>query len=270
MIKFKQILFVGLAILLLTGCNFVSNSFKSKKTTKEFLENVLHKHYNKALTYLALDRDSTRVFNKDTVKMALEKFRKAIEKDFGTELNYSFMKTEKIFSTAKDKSTPPNTTLAFIQISNKKDFGVLKVTLDDKSKKILTINLLNIKRPIPKMINFWLFGLIAICIPVFNLFVIRLIKHSDLKKKWPKYLAVIFFNVPTITYNVVSGLSFSLLSFQFLFGISFEYMGYLNTAWAFGVPLGGIYWMWKLKFKKELDVIPSAEAQVSTENTEEG
>ena len=30
-------------------------------------------------------------------------------------------------------------------------------------------------------------------------------------------------------------------------------MGYMNSMWAFGIPLGGIYWLWKIKNKKEED-----------------
>ena len=92
----------------------------------------------------------------------------------------------------------------------------------------------------------------AICVPIFNIWIIRKIKKSDLKKKWLKYIAVIFLNVPAITYNAVYGLSFSLLSFQILFGISFSYMGYLSSAWTFGIPLGGLYWLWKLNKKEDV------------------
>jgi hypothetical protein len=28
-------------------------------------------------------------------------------------------------------------------------------------------------------------------------------------------------------------------------------MGYLNSFWTFGIPLGGIYWLWKLNKKTE-------------------
>jgi len=75
--------------------------------------------------------------------------------------------------------------------------------------------------------------------------------HSDLNKKWLKYIAVIFLNVPAITYAAVNGVSFKLLNFQILFGISFGYMGFLDSYWTFGIPLGGIYWFWKLKQRRK-------------------
>ena len=59
-------------------------------------------------------------------------------------------------------------------------------------------------------------------------------------------MAILFFNVPAISYSAVEGLGFQLINFQFLLGISFSYMGFMNAAWTFGIPLGGMYWLWKL------------------------
>lgn len=119
------------------------------------------------------------------------------------------------------------------------------------------------------MTLFWLFGLLAICIPVFNIYVIRQIKRSNLKKKWLKYIAVIFLNTPAITYAAVNGLSFKLINFQILLGVSFGYMGYLNSYWTFGIPLGGLYWFWKLRQQKNEVTEPeiATEQIIETEPT---
>jgi hypothetical protein len=139
---------------------------------------------------------------------------------------------------------------------------------DDKSKKILNINTLDVKEPIPSMAFFWIFGLVAICIPIFNIYVIRQIKRSNLKKKWLKYIAVIFLNVPAITYSAVTGIALKLLNFQILLGISFGYMGYLSSFWTFGIPLGGLYWLWKLKQHSKLtgETEPEFDFQIETIN----
>ncbi|MBL4625368.1 MAG: hypothetical protein JKY42_09555 [Flavobacteriales bacterium] len=113
--------------------------------------------------------------------------------------------------------------------------------------------MLEVKEPIPNMIFFWLFGILAICVPVFNIYVIRLVKKSDLNKKWLKYLAIICLNLPAISFAAVHGFSFNLLSFQILLGFSFSYMGYLSSLWTFGLPLGGVYWFWNLKYKNPVD-----------------
>lgn len=70
---------------------------------------------------------------------------------------------------------------------------------------------------------------------------------------------MIFLNVPAITYNAHYGLSFSLLRFQILFGISFSYMGYLSSVWTFGIPLGG------LKLNKETGDGTITEKEIMTE-----
>jgi hypothetical protein len=161
------------------------------------------------------------------------------------------MSAEKKWSTNKNESTPPNTTRVLMQFSNNKEFGVFQVLFDDKSKKILNIEMLEIKAAIPNTTTFWLFGLLAICVPIFNVYMIVKVKRSRYKKKWIKYLAIIVLNVPAITYKAIGGLSFGLLSFQILFGTSFEYMGYLNAAWTFGLPLGGLYFFWQLRNGKD-------------------
>lgn len=246
----KKILLTVLTVSLMTGCDFIKNTFTYKDKTKELVETLIKEDYNKALDHFAMEHEMAKNTDKEEMKKGLSAFREVIVKNFGTELNYSFMKSEKKFSTIKEENTPPNTTVALIEFSNNKEFGVFNVLFDDNSGKILNISMLDVKEPIPSMTVFWLFGLLAICIPIFNIYVIRQIKRSDLKKKWLKYIAVIFLNVPAITYAAVYGLSFKLLSFQILLGVSFGYMGFLNSYWTFGIPLGGLYWFWKLKLRK--------------------
>ena len=248
----KKVLLTILTVSILTGCNFVSNIFKYKDMAKEFVETLIKEDYNKCIELLAMEHEIARNTNIDTLKIKLADLRKVIVENWGTQLDYSFMKAEKNFSTIEANNTPSNTTLVLIQFNNKKDFGVFEVLFDDNSEKLLNIKSLGVKEPIPTMTYFWLFGLLAICIPIFNIYVIRQIKRSNLKRKWLKYIAVILLNVPAIQYAAVSGLSFKLLNFQILLGVSFSYMGYLNSYLAFGIPLGGLYWFWKLRRKNEV------------------
>ena len=245
-----------ISIFTVTGCEFIGNTFEYKKTTEEFSEALINEDYDTCVDLFALDHEMAQNTNIDTMRAGLPKFRAMIINNFGENLEYTLMSSEKKFSTVEGESTPPNTTRVLVQIENPEEFGVLKVLFDDTSKKILNLNALDVKEEIPNMFPFWLFGLLAICIPIFNIYVINQIRKSNLKRKWLKYLAVLFFNVPAITYSAVSGLGFKLLNFQILLGISFSYMGYLNSMWAFGIPLGGIYWLWKLKTKKEESQLP--------------
>ena len=250
MTKLIQPLLLILTVSFLTSCDFINNTFTYKDTTQGFVKSLLEEDYEKSLTFMALDHEGFKNTNLDTLKSGLANFQKLIVNNFGNELDYKFMTANKTFSTVEGESTAPNTTKAQIQFSNKQEFGVFEITFEDNSNKILYIKTLDIKEKIPNMIMFWLFGILAICVPIFNIWVIRKIKKSDLNKKWLKYIAVIFLNVPAIIYSAVYGLSFKLLSFQILFGISFEYMGYLGSAWSFGIPLGGLYWWWELNGKK--------------------
>ena len=247
--KLIKTLLLILTVSLFTSCDFINNAFTYKDTTEGFVEALIEEDYEKSLIFMAIENEAFKNTNLDTLKIGLGNFQNVIVTNFGKELNYKFMTAEKTFSTVEGESTAPNTTKAQIEFSNDKEFGVFEITFDDNSNKILYIKTLDLKEEIPSMTLFWLFGILAICVPIFNIWIIRKIKKSNLKKKWLKYIAVIFLNVPAITYSAVYGLSFSLLSFQILFGISFSYMGYLSSAWTFGIPLGGLYWLWKLNKK---------------------
>lgn len=267
--KRKVIVFIILTTLFLTSCDFIKNTFTYKDKTKEFVESLLIEDYKKCVSLMAMEHKIAKNTNIDTLKKGLANFRQLIVSNWGTELEYSFMKSEKKFSTIEADNTPPNTTLIFVEFNNKKDFGVLKVLFDDESKKILNIKTLDVKAPIPTMTYFWLFGLLAICIPIFNIYVISQINKSELNKKWLKYISVIFINVPALSYAAVNGFSFDLLSFQLFFGISFSYMGFLNSYWTFGIPLGGLYWLWKLRQLKNehlLTELTSDEQNIENED----
>lgn len=244
--KVKGLVLVFFLSNCLTGCDFIKNSFEFKRATIEFTEALLNEQYDKCVSFIALEHPTAKGTNIDTMKMAFKNFREVIVSNFGSKLDYSFMKSEKKFSTKEGEGAPPNTTLVLVQISNKSHFGVLKVQFDDSSKKIMGINTLDLKKPIPSMTLFWLFGIVALAVPIFNIYVIRKIRRSKLERKWLKYLAVIFINVPAFSYIAVNGISFQPLNFQFMLGISFSYMGYVNAAWTFGIPLGGLYWFWRL------------------------
>jgi len=253
----RNIVLLILTVSFLTGCNFIHNTFKYKDIAKEFVESLVKEDYDKSIKFMATEHEMAKNINIDTLKMTLAITRNLIVENWGAELTYSLMKTEKKFSTIAANNTTLNTTVVLLEFKNKKEFGVFQFLFDDNSEKIVNINVLAIKSPIPTMAYFWLFGLFAICIPVFNIYIIRQIKRSDLKRKWLKYIAVILLNVPTITYAAVNGLSFDLLHFQAL-GIGFGYMGYLNSYWTFGIPLGGLYWFWKIRRKRN-DVVDSCD-----------
>lgn len=264
MIKISRIFFAILVTIQLCGCNFIKNSFTYKDKTKEFVDALLSEDYEYALTQMALEHESAQGVNKDTLKNSLSNFRKLIADNFGTKLDYKFMQSRKTWSTEPEKSTPPHTTNAMIQFSNGKEFSVFNILFDDKSGKIININTINTKYTVPNMILFWLLGLLPLCVLAFNIYVIKLVKRSTLRRKWLKYMAIIVLNVPAISYAAVGGFGFKLLSFQILLGISFSYMGYLMTSWTFGLPLGGLYWFLKLR----RNVTDFTEEPIQENNTE--
>lgn len=252
-LSFLNLLFL---LTIFTSCDFIKDSFTYKDKTKDFVEALMSKNYDKCISLMAMNHETAKNTNLDSLKFGLENFRTVVGSNFGDgPFEYSLVKSEKKRSTVAGESTPPNTTLANIEFSNGKELGVFQVLFDDNSKKILNIHTLEMKAEKPNMLLFWLFGILPLTVLLLNIYVIRVIKKSNLTKKWLKYLAVIVLNVPAISYAAVDGLSYQLLNFQILFGVGFSLMGYLGSVWTFGIPLGGIYWLWKIKKSK---ISPSA------------
>ena len=143
---------IRISILLLTislfvSCDFVKDSFTFKDKTKEFVETLMKKDYDKCVTQMALESEMGKNTNIDTLKLGLEQFRGLVQRNFGDKFEYSLMKSEKKRSTIESENTPPNTTLALIEFTNEKEFGVFQVLFDDNSKKIININTLDVKAP---------------------------------------------------------------------------------------------------------------------------
>lgn len=243
---------IKLSILLLVlaisfaGCTFLGNTFEYKDTTKEFVNAVLKENYDKAVSLMAMEHETAKGTDIQNLKSGLSSLRELVVNNFGQELEYTFIKTEKTFTTGENKQLP-NTTVLYLQLENEKEFGYFQVLFDDQSGKILNIQLQEVKQPIPSMTAFWLFGILAVSVFAFNVYMIIQVRKSNLKKKWQKYLAIILLNVPTIGWSAVGGFFFKLLNFQIMLGISFSMMGYMNTVWALGIPLGSLYVFWKLK-----------------------
>jgi len=255
-------------IALFGSCNFIENVTAYKSTTKDFVEALLNQNYDKGISLMSTKFTEGR--NKDTLKATLGNIRHAIIENFGDKLNYSFESATKTFSTDNSETTPPGETLVFIQISNAEVFGEVKVIFDDQSKKILSFYLLNEKEPLPKMGYFWLFGILTLGVLAFNIYMIVKVKRSNLKTKWPKYLAIILLNVPTIGYKALGGAFFSLINFQFLLGVSFNFTGSLNWMFAFGVPVGSLFVLYRLsmglyKTKDEITTDDYVEPELPTE-----
>ncbi len=254
---------------LFTSCDFIKNTFTYKDKTENFVEALMDKNYDECINLMATDHETAKKTNRDSLKSGLDQFRAVIGSNFGDgNFEYTFMNAEKKRSTIAAENTPPNTTLAHIEFSNGKNIGVFQILFDDTSNKIINIHTLDVKAEKPNMLLFWLFGILPLAVLLFNIYVIRQIRKSNLTRKWLKYLAVIVLNVPAISYAAVDGLSYKLLNFQILFGVGFSFMGYLGSVWTFGIPLGGIYWLWKLHQQKNLAFITKSTSQIIPDSHE--
>jgi hypothetical protein len=245
MITTIRILSIFVWVILLTGCNLVDDSPTYKQKTAVFVETLIKEEYDKCLALLATDHKLVNV-NPDTIKKHLSLLRASIADNWGTQLEYSMIRSEKKISAVLAENRPPNTTLVLVGFNNKQEFGILRVLFDDESGKILSINILDEKHQIPSRTYIWIFGLISACVLFFNTYVIVRILRSTTNRRWLKSLAVAFLNIPAISYSILDGISFHVLHFQFM-GISFAHKDLLSTQLMFGIPLAALYWFWKLR-----------------------
>jgi hypothetical protein len=247
--KLLSIVFILTLALCLNGCSFISSLSNYRSTTETFTNSLINRNFDKCVSLMNM-RENPNI-NLTEFKVGLDTFRSVIVKNFGSKLEYTFMRAEKKYSTDKKDNLPPNTTLVMIEFHNDKDVGVLQVLFDDKTTKIDNIKTLDVKQPIPDMSKFWFFGFLAAIVLAVNIYTIVLVKRSDLKRKWLSYIAIILLNAPTIQYHAIDGLFFKLLQFQFLLGVSFQKTGYLDSAWAIGIPVGAIFILWKLNSPRQ-------------------
>ena len=228
----------------LNGCNLISSLSGYNSTTETFTNSLINRDFDKCISLMSVGRASDADVRQ--LKVNLDTFSKVIVRNFGTKLEYSFVKAEKKFSSNKEENLPPNTTLVQIEFHGDKYVGVMEVLFDDKTRKIDNIKTLDVKQLIPDMTKFWLFGIFAAGVLAFNIYTIVMVKRSGLKRKWLAYIGIVLLNIPTIQYNAIGGLSFKLLYFQILLGVSFQKMGYLGSAWAVAIPLGAIIAQWRI------------------------
>lgn len=235
-----------LTIIILSSCNFINNTIEYNDSSKEFMNTILKQNVDKSLPYFALESEAAKNVDISQMKNGLEEFRTTILNQFGADLEYEFISANKHISSVAENNNPKNTTVVTLQFENGTNFGVVEMLYDDNSKKLLNINILDIKEPIPNTTLLYIIGFISLIIPIFNIYVINKIRKSNLSKKWLKYIAIVIFNFPTLIYNVVTGLGFKAFQFTFL-GLGFQATGYLNSVVTIGIPIAGIYWFWKLR-----------------------
>jgi hypothetical protein len=247
--KYLLIILTVLTAGLFSGCDYYRDNFQYSSIAKEYMDNAMHQRYDKCLALTESGSGHISKARLDTLKTGIDFFRNDIVKDFGENLDYSFLQVVK--GRTSTMADIPNTTTVMLQFSNDKSLGVVQVLFSTKTDKILNIRSLGVNQPIPDMSTFWLFGVVAICIPIFNIYMLVRVKRSNMTKKWIKYLAIIFLNFPAIGYAQIAGffIKFDTLR-QAVLGFGFIKMGYPGSLFLLGIPLGALYIFWQLKTGK--------------------
>lgn len=104
-------------IATLSSCEFINNTFQYKETTKEFTEALINEDYDKCIDLFAMEHEMAQNLNVDTLKAGLVNFRITIIENFGEELEYSLMNSEKTFQQSKE--------IVLLQIQQEYKFNII-------------------------------------------------------------------------------------------------------------------------------------------------
>lgn len=207
------------------------------------MNNIIDGEIDQSVNAFAFEHEGFKNMNKNTLNEGLYQFRTDMISQYGKDVKFTFIEARKHFS--NDNNSIPNSTNVNFLFQNDKNYGFVKFIYDDNSKKILNVMPEFSNKPLPSMALFYIILIIGLLIPIFNIYVFNMIRKSELKRKWLKYIALILLNFPTIKYFPLEGFDFQFLNFQFL-GYGFSYYSIFSNV-VIALPIGAIYWFWKLK-----------------------
>jgi hypothetical protein len=227
------------------------------------MAHIMNKDYDKCIALMDLKGKETNHGFTDTLKSNFDGFRGQLISDFGEDLDFTYLRSARMGTGYFEPI--PNTISISLQISGKGRIGLIELLYDKTTLKILTFKSLDIKLPIPDMTGFWLFGILVLCVLIFNIYMLIWVKRSDMQHKWLRYLIIIFINLFGIGYHCTQGFFYSWWGMQMFMGIGFKPMGYWGSSFMLAIPLGGIYTLWQLKtgrYKKDESLKPAPVQQI--------
>ncbi|MEG0983589.1 hypothetical protein [Algoriella sp.] len=239
----KNVFLLLILFLITNSCQFYYDTIEYKKSSVEFLNNIMDGKINESVNLFALEHEGLKQMDKNTLNEGLYQFHTDMISQYGKDVKFTFLEARKHFS--NNNNSIPNSTNVNYLFENDKKFGFVKFIYDDNSKKILNVEPEFSNKPLPSMIMFYIILLVGLLIPIFNIYVFNMIRKSQLKRKWLKYIVLIILNFPTIKYFPLEGFDFQFFNFQFL-GYGFSYYSIFSNV-VIALPIGAIYWFWKLK-----------------------
>jgi hypothetical protein len=204
--------------------------------------------------------------NKDSLNMLFDHLRTAIVENFGEKPEITFMQSNRTFQIIGDRNEKNDTMVLDMQISNGKEFGVFKFSYLLENKKIVDFHMRKFFVPVPHLTVWWLLLILALSVPLFNVYMIVRVKRSNLNRKWLYYISIILINITSIGYHAIFGFFFNIKNIQPLAGFGFAKEGFINTYIVVGVPMGALFALWQLKRNR---FVTQEEVQPEIENNPE-
>ncbi len=242
----RRITLILLTVFTFSSCTFF-NLKQYKKVSKELIESIMQQDYEKS--YEILGHNRTGEVDKETFASQIDYFREFVIENFTEDYKLKFASANKVFFKTGEKGQHPFNMI--VQIESDTHFGYFTITFSDNPNVVLNIDLQDYKERIPPKGKFYLFGILPFLVVALNIFTIIRVVKSQINRKWLKIIGVILLNVPTFTYSLMNGFSFSLVQFQFFFGAAIGLFGYAGTYLSFGLPIGAFLANYKIDMEKQ-------------------
>lgn len=246
----KNRVFAGIivfALITLTTTGLITSVFITKgyvSSVEPFFTSLLEGRFEDARQSLFILSNADPLLFSDEKLTALQVALKASLNDL---VAVRFNRSQKTFSTNQSEATPDGTTRVFFDLVSRDQYIEVETLIDDKSQKIQYLNFPGAARQVPNVAILWLVAAMFLTIPALNIWAMVVIRTHLQKGRMWRYVTVLLFNIPTITYFATGNINLNLLANQMVLGWSLDLSGLSRASVSIGLPLGAIFWILKLR-----------------------
>jgi len=242
---FVTVVISTLAVLTVLG--MVASGFLSKGylvSAEPFFASLIEGRFDAARRSLFLPPNADAALFSDDKLAALQS---ALKDSLKEGVTVRFNRSQKVVSTNPSEATPDGTTRVYFDLVAADRYVEVETLINDHSQKFQYVNLSQAARPVPNLLVLWIVGALFLSIPALNLWAMVRIRSNVAKGRIWRYVTVLVFNLPSITYFATGGIHVDPWTNQMMLGFSFNLSGLSQASASIGLPLGALFWVFKMR-----------------------
>lgn len=177
----------------------------------------------------------------------MNSLRQALGFGAGETVEVRFDRSEKVVSTDASEATPEGTTRVFFDLVAKERYVEVETLINDQAQKFQYVNLTVPPRQAPGLMLFSIVALLALTVPALYIVALVRVRSAFDHGRWWRYLTVLAFNLPTVTFLATGDIHVNLVQNQMMLGYAINLAGLSHIAVTIGLPVGAVYWIVRLK-----------------------